>query len=67
MMKSFPLHKRVMMDEPIRLLMIGAGKMGRAHTAAFKTMRDAGVMLTFGSDWPGTNASWYTAGPMKVI
>ncbi|MBK8057217.1 MAG: amidohydrolase family protein [Gemmatimonadetes bacterium] len=26
-----------------------------------------GVMLTFGSDWPGTNASWYTADPMKIL
>jgi predicted amidohydrolase YtcJ len=34
---------------------------------AFKTLKDAGVMLTFGSDWPGTNASWYTADPMKII
>ena len=34
---------------------------------AFKTLRDAGVMLTFGSDWPGTNASWYTADPMKIL
>lgn len=34
---------------------------------AFKTLHDAGVMLTFGSDWPGTNASWYTANPMQVI
>ena len=34
---------------------------------AFKTLRNAGVMLTFGSDWPGTNASWYTADPMKII
>lgn len=25
---------------------------------AFKTLNDAGVMLSFGSDWPGTNASW---------
>jgi hypothetical protein len=25
------------------------------------------VPLLFGSDWPGTNASWYTADPMKVI
>jgi predicted dehydrogenase len=33
-----------MMDEPIRLLMIGAGKMGRAHTAAFKTMRDVDIV-----------------------
>jgi predicted amidohydrolase YtcJ len=34
---------------------------------AFRTLHDAGVMLTFGSDWPGTNAAWYTADPMKVI
>ena len=34
---------------------------------AFKTLHDAGVMLSFGSDWPGTNASWYTADPMKII
>ncbi len=34
---------------------------------AFRTLEAAGVMLTFGSDWPGTNASWYTADPMKGI
>lgn len=34
---------------------------------AFRTLHDAGVMLTFGSDWPGTNASWYTADPMKIL
>lgn len=34
---------------------------------AFRTLHDAGVMLTFGSDWPGTNAAWYTANPMQVI
>jgi predicted amidohydrolase YtcJ len=31
---------------------------------AFATLRKAGVRLSFGSDWPGTNASWYTANPM---
>ncbi len=31
---------------------------------AFKTLRDAGVRLSFGSDWPGTNASWYPASPV---
>jgi predicted amidohydrolase YtcJ len=31
---------------------------------AFRTLRDAGVLLSFGSDWPGTNASWYTADPL---
>ena len=34
---------------------------------AFKTFKDAGVPLLFGSDWPGTNASWYTANPMGVL
>lgn len=34
---------------------------------AFRTLDDAGVMLSFGSDWPGTNASWYPADPMKGI
>ena len=31
---------------------------------AFKTLQDAGVRLCFGSDWPGTNASWYPADPV---
>ena len=34
---------------------------------AFKTFQDAGVRLLFGSDWPGTNASWYTANPMTIV
>jgi predicted amidohydrolase YtcJ len=34
---------------------------------AFRTFHDAGVPLLFGSDWPGTNASWYTADPMMVL
>jgi predicted amidohydrolase YtcJ len=34
---------------------------------AFRTLRDAGVRLSFGSDWPGTNASWYTANPILGI
>lgn len=34
---------------------------------AFRTFRDAGVPLLFGSDWPGTNASWYTANPMTIL
>ena len=29
-----------------------------------KTLEDAGVLLSFGSDWPGTNASWYTSNPL---
>jgi hypothetical protein len=28
---------------------------------AFRTLDEAGVTLSFGSDWPGTNAAWYTA------
>ncbi|MGH7482957.1 MAG: amidohydrolase, partial [Longimicrobiales bacterium] len=34
---------------------------------AFRTLEDAGVLLSFGSDWPGTNASWYPAEPIKGI
>jgi predicted amidohydrolase YtcJ len=34
---------------------------------AFRTLHEAGVLLSFGSDWPGTNASWYTANPMHGI
>jgi predicted amidohydrolase YtcJ len=34
---------------------------------AFKTLQDAGVRLSFGSDWPGTNASWYPASPILGI
>lgn len=34
---------------------------------AFRTFHDAGVRLLFGSDWPGTNASWYTANPMTIL
>jgi predicted dehydrogenase len=44
MMKSFHLHNPVITDEPIRLLMIGAGKMGRAHTAAFKTISEVDIV-----------------------
>jgi predicted amidohydrolase YtcJ len=33
-------------------------------TYAFRTLDEAGVILSFGSDWPGTNASWYTANPL---
>ena len=31
---------------------------------AFRTLEDAGVLLSFGSDWPGTNAAWYTSNPL---
>jgi predicted amidohydrolase YtcJ len=34
---------------------------------AFRTLQDAGVVLSFGSDWPGTNASWYTANPWHGV
>ncbi|MFN2564402.1 MAG: amidohydrolase [Gemmatimonadaceae bacterium] len=34
---------------------------------AFNTLRRAGVLVTFGSDWPGTNAAWYTANPLHGI
>jgi hypothetical protein len=34
---------------------------------AFRTLHDAGVVLSFGSDWPGTNAAWYPAEPLLGI
>jgi predicted amidohydrolase YtcJ len=34
---------------------------------AFRTLENAGVVLSFGSDWPGTNASWYTADPWQGV
>lgn len=34
---------------------------------AFRTLQAAGVRLSFGSDWPGTNASWYTSNPVHGI
>jgi predicted amidohydrolase YtcJ len=41
---------------------------GRGRWAyAFRTLHDAGVLLSFGSDWPGTNASWYTVNPLDGI
>ena len=32
---------------------------------AFNTLDEAGVVLSFGSDWPGTNAAWYTSNPLE--
>jgi predicted amidohydrolase YtcJ len=32
---------------------------------AFRTLDEAGVLLSFGSDWPGTNAAWYTVSPLQ--
>jgi len=32
---------------------------------AFRTLDEAGVTLSFGSDWPGTNAAWYTSNPLQ--
>jgi predicted amidohydrolase YtcJ len=34
---------------------------------AFRTLEKAGVPLSFGSDWPGTNAAWYTSNPIIGI
>ncbi|HEX7121894.1 MAG TPA: amidohydrolase [Gemmatimonadaceae bacterium] len=39
------------------------GQRGR-WAYAFRTLQQAGVRLSFGSDWPGTNAAWYTADPL---
>jgi predicted amidohydrolase YtcJ len=42
------------------------GERGR-WAYAFRTLHDAGVLLSFGSDWPGTNAAWYTSNPLHGI
>ncbi len=34
---------------------------------AFRSLKDGGALLVFGSDWPGTNAAWYPADPMQMI
>jgi len=34
---------------------------------AFNTLHEAGVTLSFGSDWPGTNASWYPSSAIEGI
>ena len=34
---------------------------------AFKTLKENGALLSFGSDWPGTNAAWYPAKPLLGI
>jgi predicted amidohydrolase YtcJ len=34
---------------------------------AFGTLHKAGVLLSFGSDWPGTNAAWYTVNPLQGV
>lgn len=40
----------------------------RARTAyAFRTLLDAGAVLSFGSDWPGTSASLYPINPLLGV
>jgi hypothetical protein len=34
---------------------------------AFRSLKQGGALLVFGSDWPGTNASWYPADPILGI
>jgi predicted amidohydrolase YtcJ len=34
---------------------------------AFRSLQEGGALLVFGSDWPGTNASWYPAEPLLGI
>lgn len=34
---------------------------------AFRSLEEGGALLAFGSDWPGTNASWYPAKPLLGI
>ncbi|UCF20226.1 MAG: amidohydrolase [Gemmatimonadota bacterium] len=34
---------------------------------AFRSLLEGGAILSFGSDWPGTNAAWYPAKPLLGI
>jgi predicted amidohydrolase YtcJ len=34
---------------------------------AFRTLKDYGCILSFGSDWPGTNASYYPINPLMGL
>ncbi len=34
---------------------------------AFRSLKNGGALLVFGSDWPGTNAAWYPTDPMQMI
>ena len=34
---------------------------------AFRSLKESGALLIFGSDWPGTNAAWYPADPVLGI
>jgi predicted amidohydrolase YtcJ len=34
---------------------------------AFRSLMEGGAVLSFGSDWPGTNAAWYPAKPLLGI
>jgi predicted dehydrogenase len=43
-MKNFLLPEPGLADEPVRLLMIGAGKMGEAHAAAFKRLNEVEIV-----------------------
>ncbi len=40
----------------------------RARNAyAFKSLQDAGAVMSFGTDWPGTNAAYYPINPLLGI
>jgi len=34
---------------------------------AFRSLKEGGAVLVFGSDWPGTNAAWYHQHPRYLI
>jgi predicted amidohydrolase YtcJ len=44
---------------------IGAARSRYAY--AFRSLLDSGAMMSFGSDWPGTNASYYPINPLLGI
>lgn len=53
--------------DDMRWLERRVGKERARWSFAFNTIHEAGVRLSFGSDWPGTNAAWYTANPLHGI
>jgi predicted dehydrogenase len=43
-MKHFHSPDQMLIEEPVRLLILGAGKMGRAHAAAFNAISDVEIV-----------------------
>lgn len=53
--------------DDLRWLEERIGLLRARSSYAFRTLRDAGALLSFGSDWPGTTASLYPINPLLGI